>query len=660
MAIGKITGPMLVDNLERQGVPLSIDGNLLYVDVTNSRIGINTIPESYDLEVNGESQLGNLVFSGNSISSLDGKIDLGFDSNLIIHGGSENFVLSTDGNGTVVWANVASIVADAGVTGNTIELGSNTVGSFSSNAVVLSEDDTVTNGIAMINEVLGKLVPPAPPVFPNGTNISISSLSEYRMADFIQTDNTATGNKNVVGGTPVSLVRRSNSYTTSTVGDKGPGDTGTVSVYKNGTLSGSKTFTAGSDNGTYGDLVITDNVDYSVKTGDRGGFWESFDSYASGTVTEGWNEVYITHSLGSNTNTPYWYYDASAPGTPTFSATNIVNSSNVVAYSSTIPHYTSASGFTITFDVNKLSGDMYPTSDNMVTGSAGGAFLAPATKTYSQVGVTTPLARNLYVSSGSASVTTTANIRTGFGSSSSGPGVSVSNSYNTGTQSFAPGSTVLYKTGTSNNIEETAIPVSVALGSGSGNGQRIENPGSSDTPVQSSNGTVFNSASSVLQTYDTTVVGAILKHDQTNYGSGYLPVGPDLSAGRSGAQYFTFKFVRSVVSKFDIVYTGTIAGLWVALPGSTIDTTSTLNGWIDVSIPYAGAGIPGAGPGGNGSNGCALAGNAVLNSAQTNKAVTATFGTVSSSSTATNEIYVRVKLTSGQSVSALSIGVASH
>jgi hypothetical protein len=55
-----------------------------------------------------------------------------------------------------------------------------------------------------------------------------------------------------------------------------------------------------------------------------------------------------------------------------------------------------------------------------------------------------------------------------------------------------------------------------------------------------------------------------------------------------------------------------------------------------------------------------LAGNAVLNSAQTNKAVTATFGTVSSSSTATNEIYVRVKLTSGQSVSALSIGVASH
>jgi hypothetical protein len=75
---------------------------------------------------------------------------------------------------------------------------------------------------------------------------------------------------------------------------------------------------------------------------------------------------------------------------------------------------------------------------------------------------------------------------------------------------------------------------------------------------------------------------------------------------------------------------------------------------------YAGSGVPGAGAGGNGSNGCALGGVAVFNSAQTNKSVTCTFGTVSSSSTATNEIYVRVKLTSGQTVSALSIQAASN
>jgi hypothetical protein len=217
----------------------------------------------------------------------------------------------------------------------------------------------------------------------------------------------------------------------------------------------------------------------------------------------------------------------------------------------------------------------------------------------------------------------------------------------------------LYKTGTATQIDETNIPVN-SVGTGSGAGYRIVNSSSSDTPSYVANTAAFDSQLGTLNSYDATVVAAVLKHDQTNYSTGYLPTGPDLSVGRSSSQYFTFKFVRTVVSKFDISYTGTIAGLWVALPGSTIATTSTLNGWLDLSSSYAGAGVPGAGAGGNGSNGAALGGVAALNSAQTNKRVTVTFGTVSSSSTATNEIYVRIKLTSGQSLTAISIEVASN
>jgi hypothetical protein len=186
----------------------------------------------------------------------------------------------------------------------------------------------------------------------------------------------------------------------------------------------------------------------------------------------------------------------------------------------------------------------------------------------------------------------------------------------------------------------------------------VLNPGSTDTPVISGN-TTFNSQTSTLQTYDATIVAGILKNDTTNYSTGYLPVGPNLS-GQGANQYFTFRFARTSVSKFDVRWTGTIAGLWVALPGSTIDTSSTLNGWLDLSVAYAGAGVPGAGSGGNGSNGAALGGIAPLNSAQTNKSVTATFGTVSSSSTVSNEIFVRIKLTSGQSVTALSLQTASN
>jgi hypothetical protein len=114
------------------------------------------------------------------------------------------------------------------------------------------------------------------------------------------------------------------------------------------------------------------------------------------------------------------------------------------------------------------------------------------------------------------------------------------------------------------------------------------------------------------------------------------------------------------LSKFDIKYTGNIAGMWVAVPGSTIDSTSTANGWLDMSIAYGGAGVPGAGVGGNGSQGCALGGAIGVNRQVTNASNTATFGTVSTSSTGTNEVYVRIKLTTGQSITALSLETASH
>ena len=116
---------------------------------------------------------------------------------------------------------------------------------------------------------------------------------------------------------------------------------------------------------------------------------------------------------------------------------------------------------------------------------------------------------------------------------------------------------------------------------------------------------MFDSETGTLETYDSTVVADVLSHDETDYSTGYLPVGPDLSASRSGTQYFTFKFVRTSVSKFDIKFSGTVAGLWVAVPGSTIDAASNQNGWVDMTVSYAGSGVPGAntGAGGNGSDG---------------------------------------------------------
>jgi hypothetical protein len=585
-----------------------------------------------------------------------------------------NIAIVPSGNGILTLANV-----NGGATG--IQLGTNTTGAFISNAVILTSDISVTNGIADLNYVLGKLVPPPPPNFPGNTALSISSANvPARMCSgFTQPNNTTTGNKAVAAGTLVNAIR-SNAYITNTITNVGPGDTGTLNVYLNSVNSGNITFNTDatpSGNGTHGNLVITNNYDYHYANANIiATFWYVFSAQANGVVPSGWNEVYMNDTTTGNTNTAVWWYDSANIAAPTFSSTTFTAcASPSLTYSSTIPHYNSGTNFILNFNVNKLSGNMYPNNGNLLTSTtaAGGAFQAPAVVSYSAANITVPLSQNLYVSSGNANVSTTAAIAVGFGSSLFGPTLTVTNSYASTTQPFTPGATVLYKTGTGTAIDESNIVIGSTIGSGSGNAYRIVNPGTGNTPVFTGNEAQFNSQTGPFYTYDATVVGfgtqGVLKFDQTNYSSGsYLPVGPNHSS-QGASQWFTFKFVRTATSKFDLQLTGTIGGMWVALPGSVFDQnisgigpTSDLNGWLNMALPYAGSGRPGAttANGGNGSDGCSVGGAVPLNTAITNGRYTCTFGTVSSSSTSTNEIYVRIRLTSGQSLTALSLQTASH
>ena len=602
------------------------------------------------------STTGNITFSNTTISTS------------ILNA---NIIFEPTGTGVVVIANTYG-----GSTG--IQLGSNTAGQFVSNAVVLTSNTSVTNGIAELNQVLGKLVPPRPPNFPANTALSIASAtSSARMCTgFTQPNNTTTGNKAVAAGTVVNAVR-SSAYTTNTISNAGPGDSGTLTVYLNSVDSGNVTFNTNATptgNGVHGNLVITNNYDYHYANANiLATFWYVFSSQSTGVVPSGWNEVYLADTDTGNTNTPTWYYDASTAAAPVFSGTSFSASTTSLTYSSTIPHYNTGTTFTLGFNVNRLSGNMYPNNGNLLTNNtgSGGAFNTPATVSYAAAGISVPLTQNLYVASGNVSASTTASIISGFGSSTGGPTVTVTNSYNSTTNTFTPSGTVLYKTGTGTAIDESNIVIGSSIGSGSGNAYRIVNPGTGNTPVYTGNEAQFNSQTGPFYTYDATVVGSgsqgRLTFNQTDYSTGYLPVGPDLS-GQGSSQWFTFKFVRTATSKFDIAITGTVGGIWVALPGSVFDTnisgtgpTSDLNGWLNMSLPYGGAGVPGANSanGGNGSNGCSLGGTIPINT-PISGAYTCTFGTVSSTSTSTHEIYVRVRLTSGQSVTALTLQTASN
>jgi hypothetical protein len=65
MAIGRITGSVLKSNLTRNGVDLAFETNLLYLDVTNSRVGIGTSEPSTALHVVGNTTItGTLDVSG--------------------------------------------------------------------------------------------------------------------------------------------------------------------------------------------------------------------------------------------------------------------------------------------------------------------------------------------------------------------------------------------------------------------------------------------------------------------------------------------------------------------------------------------------------------------------------------------------------------------
>ena len=642
-----------------------------------------------NLGVTGNINLVTGYYSGDGygISNIAAGNIIGLDLSSISNGTSNVDIATSGGNVTVGVAGNAAIMTVTGTGSNIagtlnvsgivtvpstsgaidIALGTPTQGNLTSNALTLTTASSVSNSIAQLNQVLGKLVPSSPPAFPGSYTLAVDSLSTYRMTNFTQTDNTGTGGKSVAAGTTVTNARRSASYSTNAITNVGPGDSGTITALLNNVNAGQRILTTSLDgNGTYSNLIISNNVDYNaVDSNVAAGFWSVFTADTAGTVTEGWNEIQIDDSATSATGTPDWYYDASTPGTPQFTSTSITaDVTPSYTYSSTVAHYNNTNAFTIDFQVNRLSGDMYPTSDTFITGSSGGAFSAPASRTYAQASVTTPLAQNLYVASGTATVATTAAIISGFGSSGAGPTISCFNSYATGTNNFSPADTILYKTGTSSSssrIEEANVYIGSTVGTGSGLAFRIVNPGSTDTPAFSASASAFDSQTGTLETYDATVVADSLAHNVTDYTTGYLPVGPDLS-GQGASQYFTFKVIRTSVSKFNVKWSGTLAGLWVAVPGSTIDNASGLNGWVDMSVAYGGAGVPGSdiGNGGNGSNGCALGTVAPLNSAQTNRSITATFGTVSTSSTATNEIYIRIKLTSGQSISALTLESASN
>ena len=547
--------------------------------------------------------------------------------------------------------------------------------------------------------------PTAPTNLSGFTNVTITTASQGTSPLLAAGAQDNSGGNIVANGTSVTRVATTTPVATAAnVANANTATTGTLTAFVNNTAAGNVTFTIGGNTvGTVGALIVSADRDLHVANAAvPTGFYKVFSATISNTLASlgtGYNDFQLRHTVSGNTNTVGMVKD-NLNSAPTLVTSNVIMAESVAgtyAYISGIPYYSATGSPSITvanLEVQNFTGQTFR-SATPFTYSAGtvsegtGSIIASQTKTLAQIDGTTSMltGSNVNANIGVASNYTLGNMTVlinGTVNSTANIGANLFNVIGTSTTVQLP--TKIQVNATANTgVQEGNIAVSATLGSVyTDAGLRITGFGSAaNTPafngaVNNYTANVWTGAQTIAGTQEAVDRYGVVKHFVTDLSTGFLPVGPDLATGRSGLQYFTFAFRRATMANFDIRLTTTtgIAGLFIAAPGTTIDTggfssptpgfpgpTSSLNGWLSCSLQYNGSGVPGAttASGGNGSNGVALTGADVvpLNSAIANVSYTMTLGSQNASNSTGNNILVRIALSSGQTITALSIGDAA-
>ena len=466
----------------------------------------------------------------------------------------------------------------------------------------------------------------------------------------------------------------------------------TVTASINASASGARTFTTsegGANNGTFTDLVITNHRDYDeVDAAYPQRLYLVATAKVSNALTDfsaGLNAVRIESSAGGNTGYVHVLRDL-LTGTPTTTIGTVAEGTQgSYRYVSGVPYYNTGSP-TVTVTgttVANFTGQAYQdtnsphqvhndtnqesTTGDVITGSAftyaqidGASSMLNSGIPIKNTGVGSPYtlgAVTVPITSDSVKSVKTIRAR-----SKNANGDGTYNSSSTKIQVYTASLATL-------DNEAGGITVSDSLGAGFiDDAVRIAGFGSlsGDTPslFDSSNANYYtdsawSGAVTVAGTNEAISRFGTIKHFTTDLSSGYLPAGPDLNTGRSGAQYYNFAFRRTTMSNFTVRLSGKVSGFFIAAPGTAIDSASGLNGWLDAGITYGGSGVPGSdtGNGGNGSNGCAFTSGDIIIDGTTysNSTFTLTLGSENATNSTGNNVLVRIKLESGDSITALSI-----
>lgn len=194
MAIGRISGQLLKSNLLRAGEDLAFETDLLYLDVSPGRIGINTSTPVADLDVNGtvrstslvvdtQLDIANISITANNISSATNIIsflaaageatvfhsrlivdDLQLEGNRISTEVSNSSIdIAPNGVGLIQLEANTNITGNLAVTGNVTAVGNVTIGG---NIVI---GDQITDTITINASIQSDLIPAADDTFDLGS-----------------------------------------------------------------------------------------------------------------------------------------------------------------------------------------------------------------------------------------------------------------------------------------------------------------------------------------------------------------------------------------------------------------------------------------------------------------------------------------------------------
>ena len=599
---------------------------------------------------------------------------------------------STFSNGV---SNVGNVVKTYTTTGaKTVALTANgTPNGVSSTAQ--SNTLSVTGYIFIANN------PTAPTNLSGFSNLAIANTSEGTSPLLAAGARDATGGNIVANGTSVTRFATTTTIATAAnIVNANTATTGTLNAYVNNSISGNVTFTtSGNTVGSNAALVISADRDLHVANAAVPSyFYKVFNaniSCALSSLGTGYNNYKMVHTVSGNTNYVGFVKDNlnTSPSLVTSNIAMVEGTAGTYRYISGIPYYNTGSP-TVTvanLEVANLSGQTFRSTDPFTLDSGtvyeGSGALVTATQTkalgtINNAGNSFLTGANLNANIGIGSNYTLGNLTANITGANNTVATFQANIFNvvgTGTTVQLPTKIQTYA-GANSGVNEQSITASTT-----GNTQaavRIVMSTSGNTPVFSNStnfytANVWSGAQTIAGTPEAVVRYGVLKHYAVDLSTGYLPVGPNLSSGRSGTQYFTFAFARPSLANFDIRITSStgIAGVWIAAPGTTIDKsgfssptpgfpgpTSTISGWLEGFTQYAGSGVPGAsGTGGNGSNGCALTGADVipLNTAISNVAYTMTLGAQNAANSTGNNILIRIALASGQTITDLQIGTAT-